>query len=237
MLCIYFCRPFTPGGEYSSFQDGNHIGDGYEFTVPWLTSSEQMAARANKEDRQRKRMEHVSRLPSGSRSSADRKTSVSSSNKVVNFHLLKDLTALHSDEVLPNIEESGFLESVADSNKNKLKNISTQRSSTSKPHVLVEKQAEADVVTGVAQFSIEFKRSVNSSRWRRAGSTVSAASSSVGEVINRHFASSSAVRDFNETMPVVVLPSNFAPTRGIVLHSDPNIRLKDRDREVNDDCL
>ena len=36
------------------------------------------------------------------------------------------------------------------------------------------------------------------------GRTVSAAWFSVTEVVNRHFASSTAVRDFNETMPIVL---------------------------------
>jgi hypothetical protein len=45
--------------------------------------------------------------------------------------------------------------------------------------------------------------------------------------INRHFAGSAAVRDFNESMPVFVLPSNFKPERGLVRASRPSDRVKE----------
>ena len=50
-------------------------------------------------------------------------------------------------------------------------------------------------------------------------------------VLNRHFATNTAIRDFNEAMPGVVgarvvLPSNFKPAdKGISIHSDPKNRI------------
>jgi hypothetical protein len=84
---------------------------------------------------------------------------------------------------------------------------------------------------GFAKLSIEPRSSHKKSKLidkfnlKAAKSTVKAATNSVGEVLNRHFASSSAVRDFNEAMPVVVLPSNFIPQKGHVIKSDPSRRL------------
>lgn len=79
-----------------------------------------------------------------------------------------------------------------------------------------------------SQFDLE--QDVTGHRKRSVGATAvsgaKAASRSVTEVLNRHFASSSAVRDFNEAMPVVVLPSNFKPAKGVVIDSDPNERLR-----------
>ena len=56
------------------------------------------------------------------------------------------------------------------------------------------------------------------------GNNINAAWTSVIEVVNRNFASSTAVRDFNETMPVV-LPSGFVPTKGVTLESNPQQRM------------
>lgn len=76
-----------------------------------------------------------------------------------------------------------------------------------------------------SQFNVE--KDSTSSQNKKSGTTATAtaASRTVTEVLNRHFASSSAVRDFNEAMPVV-LPSNFKPSKGIVIDSDPNERLR-----------
>lgn len=41
----------------------------------------------------------------------------------------------------------------------------------------------------------------------------------------RHFAGRSAVRDFNASMPVVVLPSDFSPAKGVVVDSRPGDRV------------
>ena len=68
---------------------------------------------------------------------------------------------------------------------------------------------------------------LTSNAYLQASHTIAATSTVVGGVINRHFAADSAVRDFNETMPVVVLPSNFKPTKGVVISSDPNKRLNE----------
>jgi len=85
----------------------------------------------------------------------------------------------------------------------------------------------------LSQFDVE--RDLSSGQHKRStvSTTATAATRSVTEVLNRHFASSSAVRDFNEAMPVVVLPSNFKPAKGVVIDSDPSERLRQY-RENND---
>lgn len=47
----------------------------------------------------------------------------------------------------------------------------------------------------------------------------------LAETLDRHFAASSAVRDFNESMPVLHLPTGFTAQTGSVLRSDPAARL------------
>lgn len=49
-------------------------------------------------------------------------------------------------------------------------------------------------------------------------------------LLDRHFAAGSAIRDFNETMPVV-LPSNFEAKKGLVIRSDPEARLLELEEE------
>lgn len=45
-------------------------------------------------------------------------------------------------------------------------------------------------------------------------------------VLNRNFATAAAVRDFNASMPVVHVPSNFKPApQGVSIRSDPRERL------------
>ena len=44
-------------------------------------------------------------------------------------------------------------------------------------------------------------------------------------LLNKNFASKTAVRDFNDTVPVVVLNSNFIPKKGATVYSDPRDRL------------
>lgn len=44
-------------------------------------------------------------------------------------------------------------------------------------------------------------------------------------MLDRNFASNAAVRDFNESMPVIVLPSNFTPEKGRVALSRPSDRV------------
>lgn len=51
------------------------------------------------------------------------------------------------------------------------------------------------------------------------------AQSRINKLLDAHFAASSAIRDFNESMPVV-LPSNFQPKSGVVIRSDPEARLQ-----------
>jgi uncharacterized membrane protein YgcG len=46
-------------------------------------------------------------------------------------------------------------------------------------------------------------------------------------LLDKHFAASSAIRDFNEIMPVVVLPSAFHMQSGRVVQSDPSSRLRE----------
>lgn len=46
-------------------------------------------------------------------------------------------------------------------------------------------------------------------------------------ILDRNFASNAAVRDFNESMPVIVLPSNFTPEKGRVALSRPSDRVSE----------
>jgi hypothetical protein len=48
---------------------------------------------------------------------------------------------------------------------------------------------------------------------------------------DRNFATSSAIRDFNESMPMIVLPSNFEPRRGQVVISNPSERVRELENE------
>jgi hypothetical protein len=57
------------------------------------------------------------------------------------------------------------------------------------------------------------------------------ASSHAGELLNKHFAANAAIRDFNKTMPVLVLPSGFEMSRGLVVNSDPEARLRALEEE------
>lgn len=47
----------------------------------------------------------------------------------------------------------------------------------------------------------------------------------VMDMIDKHFSIHNMIRDFNESMPVVVLPSNFEVRKGILIDSDPKNRL------------
>jgi hypothetical protein len=51
-------------------------------------------------------------------------------------------------------------------------------------------------------------------------------SSTLMEMLDRNFASNSAVRDFNESMPIIV-PSNFSPENGTVAVSRPSDRVSE----------
>lgn len=55
--------------------------------------------------------------------------------------------------------------------------------------------------------------------------------SAAGRLLNQHFAADAAIRDFNETMPVLVLPSGFEMHRGLVVNSDPEARLQALEEE------
>lgn len=57
------------------------------------------------------------------------------------------------------------------------------------------------------------------------GTSSLAQSGGIHEIMDRHFATSSAIRDFNESMPVVVLPTTFKAQRGVVIQSNPADRL------------
>jgi hypothetical protein len=66
------------------------------------------------------------------------------------------------------------------------------------------------------------------------------------DMIDKHFSIHNMIRDFNESMPVVVLPSNFEVRKGILIDSDPKNRLlhsvyhqqydDDDEVEEDDDC-
>lgn len=66
-------------------------------------------------------------------------------------------------------------------------------------------------------------------RGRDLAGAVKTGINSAMHVMDRHFASSTAVRDFNEAMPVLNIPTNFEAKRGQVIRSDPNERLREMD--------
>mmetsp|Transcript_17845 Transcript_17845/g.25693 ORF Transcript_17845/g.25693 Transcript_17845/m.25693 type:complete len:374 (-) Transcript_17845:348-1469(-) len=45
-------------------------------------------------------------------------------------------------------------------------------------------------------------------------------------VLAIHFAADCAIRDFNDSMPVIHIPAGFTPSQGSVVFSDPAVRLK-----------
>jgi hypothetical protein len=70
------------------------------------------------------------------------------------------------------------------------------------------------------------------SRDRRHENAVSQQSEAQSDnLLNKHFAADAAIRDFNETMPLVVLPSGFEMHRGLVVNSDPQARLRALEEE------
>mmetsp|Transcript_26230 Transcript_26230/g.56757 ORF Transcript_26230/g.56757 Transcript_26230/m.56757 type:complete len:83 (+) Transcript_26230:296-544(+) len=54
-------------------------------------------------------------------------------------------------------------------------------------------------------------------------------------LLDKHFAASSALRDFNEIMPVVVLPSGFHMQHGRTIQSDPRSRLRELEEEEEEE--
>jgi hypothetical protein len=48
----------------------------------------------------------------------------------------------------------------------------------------------------------------------------------LSRLMERQFASSSTVRDYNQSMPYLVIPSGFATKKGVTMHSDPGARVK-----------
>lgn len=56
---------------------------------------------------------------------------------------------------------------------------------------------------------------------------------SLAQTLDRHFATSTAVRDFNDSMPVLTLPTGFKPEIGRVLRSDPASRLQGKNNNNN----
>ena len=61
--------------------------------------------------------------------------------------------------------------------------------------------------------------------YNQLDSNSSGNNSNQNSLLNKNFASRTAVRDFNENVPVVVLNSNFVPTKGVTVYSDPRDRL------------
>jgi len=58
-----------------------------------------------------------------------------------------------------------------------------------------------------------------------------------GDLLDKHFAARTAIRDFNQTMPLV-LPTGFEMHRGIQVNSDPEARLRaleEENRLLNED--
>jgi hypothetical protein len=59
------------------------------------------------------------------------------------------------------------------------------------------------------------------------GGDANASAGGSGVGVDTHFASDTALRDFNEAGFDIVLPSNFTAKRGTVIQSDPAQRLRD----------
>lgn len=55
----------------------------------------------------------------------------------------------------------------------------------------------------------------------------------LANTLDRHFATNSAIRDFNEAMPVLTLPTGFTAHRGRVVRSDPASRLNSNTNSDN----
>jgi hypothetical protein len=70
---------------------------------------------------------------------------------------------------------------------------------------------------------------------KQASNNSVASHSLAGNLLNHHFAADSAIRDFNETMPVVVLPTRFHVRQGVVMNSDPASRLRELMRESEEE--
>jgi len=58
-------------------------------------------------------------------------------------------------------------------------------------------------------------------------------STGIRGILDRHFAHSDAVRDFNEAMPVLVLPSGFSPRQGTLISSNPKDRVSERTSDTS----
>jgi hypothetical protein len=67
------------------------------------------------------------------------------------------------------------------------------------------------------------RRHMNTSKGQKHGEGQRGSSTLMG-ILDRNFASNAAVRDFNESMPIIV-PSNFSPENGTVAVSRPSDRV------------
>jgi len=58
-------------------------------------------------------------------------------------------------------------------------------------------------------------------------------SKQVQKLLSSHFAADSAIRDFNDSMPIIHIPTNFEVRKGSVILSNPASRLKEMNQNLN----
>ena len=58
-------------------------------------------------------------------------------------------------------------------------------------------------------------------------------SKQVQKLLSSHFAADSAIRDFNDSMPIIHIPTNFEVRKGSVILSNPASRLKEMNQHVD----
>jgi len=59
------------------------------------------------------------------------------------------------------------------------------------------------------------------------------ASKQVQKLLSSHFAADSAIRDFNDSMPIIHIPTNFEVRKGSVILSNPASRLKEMNQHLD----
>ena len=72
----------------------------------------------------------------------------------------------------------------------------------------------------------------SSSSSSSSSSFTSSTPSSARDVINKNFSTDTVVRDFNQMLLPVLIPTGFQPSKGTVVHSNPMDRVKSVDRKI-----
>lgn len=55
------------------------------------------------------------------------------------------------------------------------------------------------------------------------------------KLLSSHFAADSAIRDFNDSMPIIHIPTNFEVRKGAVILSNPANRIKEMNNQKQPD--